>query len=311
MILVLWLFMAIIGMLLALGMVLSFYFTRRSQLGEVHSPDEYGLEFENIKIKTSDGLTLHGVWVPAAGSHKAVVILHGHGGSYDFDLYRAPDLQKAGFNVLLFDFRAHGRSEGKQMTFGYRERADITAAVEFLRQHGVKHIGLLGFSYGGIVAMLYAAENTDVEAVISDGGPARMRTAIAARVTEMGFANWLARAIAWLIIFMTSIRMGTSLFKYEPIRWVGHITPRPILFIHGDQDKYLPDFDELYAATRLPKEVWRLPNVGHTNASQFYPEEYTGRIIEFFKRKLRNKTLSLDEVKAPVNEANQAEKAHQ
>jgi pimeloyl-ACP methyl ester carboxylesterase len=215
-----------------------------------------------------------------------VIILHGHGTSYDFDVYRAAYLHEAGFNVLLFDFRAHGRSEGKRMTFGYKERRDVSGAIEFLHQKGIKHIGLLGFSYGGMVAMIFAADNPGLEAVISDGGPVRMRTAIASRGVEMGFPLWLTKPLAWLIISMTSIRLGVSLFQYEPIRWVGNISPRPIFFIHGDHDQYLPDFDELYAAARQPKELWRLPEAGHTTASQFYPEEHARRVIEFFKHYL-------------------------
>ena len=283
---ILWILLFIIVLFLTIGMVLSFYFTHRSQLGEAHSPDEYGLLFETIEFKTSDGLTLHGVWIPASGSTKAVIIMHGHGGSYDFDLYRAPSLHNAGFNVLLFDFRAHGRSEGKRMTFGYEERRDVLGAIEFLHSRGMQHIGLLGFSYGGIVSMLFGAEFPAVEAVISDGGPARMRTAIAARGVDMGFPLWLTKLLAWFIISMTSLRLGANLFQYEPIRWVGKISPRPILFIHGDYDQYLPDFDDLYEAAKPPKELWRLPDAGHTTASQLYPEEHSRRVVEFFDRYL-------------------------
>jgi len=283
----LWVLLFIIVFILAAGMVLSFYFTHRSQLGEVHSPEEYGLQFETITFKTSDGLTLHGVWIPAPGSNKAVIVMHGHGGSYDFDLYRAPSLHNAGFNILFFDFRAHGRSEGKRMTFGYEERGDVLGAVEFLHSRGMQHIGLIGFSYGGIVSMLFGAESDAVEAIISDGGPARMRTAIAVRGVEMGFPSWLTRPLAWMIISMTSLRLGANLFQYEPIRWVGKISPRPILFIHGDHDQYLPDFDDLYEAAKPPKELWRLPDAGHTTASQLYPEEHARRVVEFFSRYLR------------------------
>jgi pimeloyl-ACP methyl ester carboxylesterase len=283
---ILWLLLILILLILALGMVLSFYFTHRGKLGEIHSPDEYGLQFEPIEFKATDGLTLRGVWIPTSGADKAVIILHGHGGSYDFDLYRAPSLHEAGFNVLLFDFRAHGRSEGKRMTFGYDERGDMLGAIEFLHGRGIHHIGLLGFSYGGIVSMLFAAESPAIEAVISDGGPARMRTAIASRGVEVGFPLWFTKPLAWLIISMTSLRLGANLFQYEPVRWVGKITPRPILFIHGDHDQYLPDFDDLYEAAKPPKEVWRLPDAGHTTASQLYPEEHTRRVIDFFSRYL-------------------------
>jgi uncharacterized protein len=286
MIIILWLLIFFILVILTLGLGLSFFFTRRGQLGETHSPDEYGLEYETIEFKASDKLTLHGVWIPSSDSDKAVIILHGHGGSYDFDLYRGSPLQKAGFNVLLFDFRAHGRSEGKHMTFGYEERWDVLGAIEFLHTRGMHHIGLLGFSYGGIVSMLVTPDCPAVEAIITDGGPARMRTAIAARGVEMGLPLWLTRPVAWLIISTTSIRLGVNLFRYEPIRWVGKISPRPILFIHGDLDQYLPDFDELYAAAKMPKQLWRLPDAGHTTASQFYPEEHTRRVVEFFNRYL-------------------------
>jgi pimeloyl-ACP methyl ester carboxylesterase len=286
MIVILWLLLILILLILAIGLALSFYFTQRAQLGEVHSPDEYGSEFEAIELKTSDRLTLRGVWIPADGSDKAIVIMHGHGGSYDFDLYRAPALHAAGFNVLLFDFRAHGRSEGKHMTFGFEERRDVQAAIEFLHSRGMQRIGLLGFSYGGMAAMVSTPECADVEAVISDGGPARIRTAIARRGAELGLPLWLGKAISWLIIGVTSLRLGVNLFRYEPIRWVGKISPRPILFIHGDQDQYLPDFDELYAAANSPKELWRLPDAGHCTASQLYPEEHARRVNEFFQRYL-------------------------
>jgi pimeloyl-ACP methyl ester carboxylesterase len=286
MIILFWLLIIVFLLILVIGLVLSFYFTHRAQLSEVHSLDEYGMEFEAIELQTSDRLTLGGVWIPADGSDKAIVIMHGHGGSYDYDLYRAPALHTAGFNVLLFDFRAHGRSEGKRMTFGYEEQRDVLAAIAFLHKRGIRHIGLLGFSYGGMAAMISTPNSPDVEAVISDGGPARIRTAIARHAVELGIPLWLGKALAWLIISMTSLRLGVNLFRYEPIRWVGKIAPRPILFIHGNHDQYLPDFDELYAAARQPKELWRLPDAGHTTASQLYPEEHARRVIEFFQRYL-------------------------
>jgi pimeloyl-ACP methyl ester carboxylesterase len=282
MITILWILVIFVLVMLVMGLVLSFYFTHRGQLGETHSPNEYGLQYESIEFKATDGLTLRGVWIPAPGTDKAVISLHGHGGSYDLDVYRASALHEAGFNVLLFDFRAHGRSEGKHMTFGYEERRDVQGAIQFLHKRGIQHIGLLGFSYGGIVSMLVSPDSPDVEAIITDGGPARMRTAIAVRGVEMGFPLWLTRLFAWLIISITSLRLGVNLFHYEPIRWVGKITPRPILFIHGDLDQYIPDFDELYAAAKPPKELWRLPDAGHTTASQLYPEEHTRRVVEFF-----------------------------
>jgi pimeloyl-ACP methyl ester carboxylesterase len=283
---ILWILLIVAVLILAGGLALSFYFTQRGQLGETHSPDEYGLQFETIEFKATDGILLRGIWIPTPGSDKAVIILHGHGSSYDFDVYRAPALQEAGFNVLLFDFRAHGCSEGNFMTFGYKERWDVLGAIDFLHSRGMQHIGLLGFSYGGMASMLVAPICPDVEAVITDGGPARLWSGATAWAVERGVPLWFGKLLAWLFFSMTSLRLGTNLFQYEPIRWVGKISPRPILFIHGDNDQFLPDFDELYAASSEPKELWRLPEAGHTTASQLYPEEHTRRVIEFFRRHL-------------------------
>jgi pimeloyl-ACP methyl ester carboxylesterase len=286
MLVILWLVIAILLIALATGIGLSFYFTRRSQLGETHTPDEYGLEYKPIQFTARDGINLRGVWIPAKGSDRAVIYLHGHDSSHDFDIYKAVALHEIGFNVLLFDFRAHGRSDGKMMTYGYKERWDVLAAIEFAQGQGMNHIGLHGTSYGGLTAMLVVPICRNVEAVVSDGGPARLMTGAGAWADERGLPYWLTRAMAWLFFSLTSVRMGINIFKYEPIRWVSKISPCPILFIHGDHDLFCADFDELYAAAKEPKELWRLPEAGHTTASQLYPEEYTQRVTDFFSRYL-------------------------
>lgn len=283
--LALWLLVPV-GLLLAVGLGLSFYMTRRQPLTEIHSPAEYGLEFEEVDFKASDGLSLRGWWLPVSGSERAVVILHGHGGSMDWDIHRAPSLHAAGFNVFLFDFRAHGRSDGRLATFGYLERLDVQGAVEVLKRRGMKRIGLLGFSYGGMASMLAAPICPEVNAVITDGGPARMKTAILGRCVEANLPRGLAAFVTWLVVNATSLRLGVNLSCYEALRWVGQISPRPIFFVHGELDQYCPDFDELYAAASQPKELWRLPGVGHTQASETYPEEFRRRVVDFFNRSL-------------------------
>jgi len=273
-----------VSLVLGTGLGLSCYLTRRHSLSALHTPAEYGLEFEEVSFETADGLVLRGWWIPATGSDRAVIILHGHGGSMDWDVHRALPLHQAGFGVLLFDFRAHGRSQGRLATFGYLERRDVQSAVAFLKSRGVLRIGLLGFSYGGMAAMLAAPDCPDIQAVVTDGGPARLRTALVGRGIELGLPRWLAVPLAWIVVAITSVRLGVNLFNYEPVRHVGKIAPRPVLFIHGDLDPYCADFDALFAAAGVPKELWRLPDAGHTRASELYPEEFLRRVLDFFER---------------------------
>jgi fermentation-respiration switch protein FrsA (DUF1100 family) len=278
--------LALAGALLVTAWGLSLHMTHRQPLAEVHTPDRFGLSYEEVEFPATDGLLLCGWWIPAPGSDKAVAILHGHGGSMDTDVHRAPGLVAAGFNVLMFDHRAHGRSEGRRITFGYLEQRDALGAVRWLRLRGIRRTGLLGFSLGAVVSVLSAAACPDIAVVAADGAPVRMRTAMAARGVEWGVPRWLARLMAWLTLAVTSLRLRANLLRHEPVRCVGQIAPRPILFIHGDQDQYAPDFDELYAAARPPKELWRLSTAGHTTLSATHPDEHQRRVVSFFRQHL-------------------------
>jgi len=278
--------LALPALVLVVGLALSFYLTHRSRRGLVHTPQEYDLRAETVTVATPDGLRLNAVWVPAGGSRRAVAVLHGRGGSLDNDLHRAPFLHAAGFNVLLIDFRAHGRSPGRVATFGYLERRDVQGAVGFLKARGMQAIGLLGFSYGGMAALLAAPLCPEVKAVISDSGPARLRSAVAGQAVELGLPRWLGSALGTLGVALTSVRLGVNLFRYEPVRWVGRIAPRPVFLIHGELDPYLPDFAELVAAAGEPKQVWSVPGVGHTKVSEACPDEFHRRVLEFFERYL-------------------------
>jgi uncharacterized protein len=283
---VLWLLVILFGLFIAAGFGLSFYFTRRMKRTAFHTPAEYGLEAEYVTFLATDGLRLRGCWIPAPYSDRTVIILHGHGGSLDWDFHRAPSLHEAGFNIFLFDFRAHGLSEGHLATFGYLERRDVLGAIDYLKSCGQHRFGLMGFSYGAIASMLTTPLCDDVRACVLDGGPTRMRIALVGHGMELGLPHWLAVIFAWVTIIFVSVRLGVNHFAYEPIRWVGKISPRPILFVHGELDIFVPDFDELYAAAGEPKEAWREAGVAHTKVSEAFPEEFHRRMIEFFNRNL-------------------------
>ena len=285
----LWLVPALL-LLAPVGLCLFFSFqvTHRHTLEQARSPAEVGLAFEEVAFPARDGLVLRGWWIPAPGADRAIISLHGQGGSMDPDLQYLPDWHVAGFHVLMFDFRAHGRSPGQVSTVGYLERQDAQGAVDFVRARGIERIGFLGFSMGGMVAMLSAPLCPEVGAVVSDGAPARLWTGLAGRGLEWGVPPWLARPLGWLTIALTSLRLRVNLFRYEPVRSVGRISPRPLLLIHGDRDPYVrpAEFEALLAAARPPVEVWRVPEAGHRTVDQLYPEEWRRRVVGFFDRYL-------------------------
>jgi pimeloyl-ACP methyl ester carboxylesterase len=195
----------------ALGEGLSYRLTSRRAPNERRSPSEYGLTFEEIKFSSRDGLRLGGWWIPAKDSQRTVVFLHGHGGSMDPDVQYAPAMNAAGFNVMMFDFRGHGRSQGDFVSVGYLERQDALGALDWLAARGLERVGLLGFSMGGAVAMLTAPIAPQVRAIVSDGGIARLTSAVVGGLVEARVPRWAARPVAWLAVLFTSWRLSSSM----------------------------------------------------------------------------------------------------
>jgi len=283
----LWLIpLLLLVLVLALGEGISYRLTSRRAPNERRSPAEFGLTFEEIRFSSRDGLMLGGWWIPADDSPRTVVFLHGHGGSMDPDVQYAPALHAAGFNVMMFDFRAHGRSQGDFVSLGYLERQDVLGALDWLTARRLERVGLLGFSMGGAAAMLTAPIASQVRAIVSDGGIARMTSALVGGLVESHVPRWAARPVAWLAVLFTSWRLGANLFAYEPIRWVGKIAPRPVFFVHGGCDPYLApgEFEALVAAAGEPKQVWRVDEAPHREVDLTAPEEYRRRIVEYFDR---------------------------
>jgi fermentation-respiration switch protein FrsA (DUF1100 family) len=283
----LWLIpLLLIVLIFALAEGLSYRMTSRRAPNERRSPAEYGLAFEEIRFPSRDGLLLGGWWIPAKDSARTVVFLHGHGGSMDPDVQYTPAMHAAGFNVLMFDFRAHGRSQGDLVSDGYLERQDVLGALDWLAARGHESVGLLGFSMGGAVAMLTAPIAPQVRSIVSDGGIARITSALVGRLVESHVPRWAARPVAWLAVLFTSWRLGVNLFAYESIRWVGKVAPRPVFFIHGGRDPYLApgEFEALVAAAGEPKQVWRVAEAPHREVDLTAPEEYRRRIVSFFEQ---------------------------
>lgn len=274
-----------IGFVLVVGILLSFKLTHRSYLKEIGNPAETGLGFNNVSFSARDGVKLRGWYIPASKSTNTIIQLHGHSGSMDPDIHFASDFHKAGFNVLMFDFRAHGRSEGKICTFGYLERYDVLGAIDYVKSLNASWIALVGFSMGGMAAILTAPLTPDVNAVISDGSPARIRTAIKVWARNKRIPFWCAGLLADMAMLGASIRVGVDLSLYEPVHWVQRIAPIPLLLIHGEADEFCPDFNEMEAQAK-GAEIWREPDLGHVQISHELPDQYKLRVIKFLQKNL-------------------------
>lgn len=262
--------------------------TRRRSPDVTASPADYGLPFQEIAFESTDGVLLRGWFIPAQKAERTVIFCHGYGGSMDPDLQYAPWFHQAGYNVLMFDFRAHGRSQGQQVTMGCLERQDLLGALAYLASRGIRRVGVLGFSLGGAVAISTAPLSPAITAVVSDGGFAQLQHTVAAGMRERYRAGPLCDWLAGLIVRVAGWRLGVNLLACDPIRWVDKVSPRALFLIHGGQDPYVSvqDVRRLYHRAGEPKELWIVPEAGHRQVDQARPEEYRRRVLEFFDRYL-------------------------
>lgn len=256
-------------------------------------PAAWGLPFENVRIPTSAGLSLPGWYMPAEGSRKAVIFVHGHGGSLHEGMKYAPVLHRAGYNLLAFSLRRNlgNLGEGEAglyyATMGCLEKEDILAAVDFLaQQKGMQAIGVFGFSMGAAGSVLAMEEDHRIAAGIFNSPYANIEDQLA----EVGQRKYhLPRyPLLPLVVWVAGLRGGVDMDQCNPVDHVGAIAPRPIFIMHCTGDDYVafPHARRMFAAARAPKAFWAAPCNRHVQEWNQCRAEAEQRVVAFFNRTL-------------------------
>jgi hypothetical protein len=254
---------------------------------EDHTLADFDLPAEDVGFASRDGTRLAGWFVPAASSPApGIVLAHGHGRSFAELLPHARFLQRAGFAVLMFDFRSRGRSEGDAVTMGLYERGDLQAAVDALasrREVDASRIGAFGMSMGGVVTLLVAAEDERLGAVVAES-PYAEHEVIMTRALRH-FYHLPSFPFAPLAKALVERRLGESLGHLQPLPVVRRISPRPLLFIADGNDAVVgpEEARRLFEAAAEPKDCWFIPGADHARGWQAAQEEYERRVVAFFR----------------------------
>jgi fermentation-respiration switch protein FrsA (DUF1100 family) len=255
------------------------------------TPADLGLAYEDVSFNTSDGLELKGWFVPSPYSRAAVILGHGFTRSRQEMLDIAVMLNRNCYNVLLFDWRAHGESAGSRTTFGYEEVKDLAAALNYVANRpevDPEHIGVLGKSLGGVIAIRGAAALPQLKAVVSDSPFPSLQDTIEVSMQRHGpLGAWPLRNVA---LFLGTKTMGVDPDLVRPIDDIGKISPRPVLIMHGGRDELVPADSgaRLYAAAAEPKFLWYVPDAAHVQLSERYPQQYEARVAGFFDAALKD-----------------------
>ena len=258
---------------------------------------------EEVKFPSSlDGALLSGWFVPAQTREAIGTVLCCHGMSQNREqmLKWAESLWNSGFNVLLFDFRAVGESEGHKATGGFLEAHDVLGAVDYVasRYDCAHHrIGALGFSMGGSAAIMAAAEEPRICAVATYAAYATLNSAIAARC-RFHFGP-LGPVVDWGLKLAGRKHFHVQPDDIVPLHAVSSLSPRPLLLLHGDKDQIVPLYNahQLYESAGEPKALNVIKDgdhePDHPSTSVAHPT-----VVQFFRDHLAAYPRAHEEGKA-------------
>ena len=252
-----------------------FYHPTRDQYSTPESHRKNG-GVEEIWFLSRDGTRLHGWFLRSVGAAKAT-ILHFHGnagnlsGHVDFVSWLPPE----GYNVLVWDYRGYGNSEGSPSRAGIHE--DGLAALEYLRSRrdiDATRIVIFGQSLGGAVAL---------DAVASSD-----RKGIACVVVDSTFASYQrqANSVVGGTLFTIPFVWALVSESHSPGSRIGEISPVPVLVIHGTADDIVPFCigREVFDAAREPKEFWEIPEGEHIDALGYRALIWRPQLLEYLTR---------------------------
>ena len=245
---------------------------------------------EDVYIHSGDGFRLHAFMLAGAdgGAGNWAILCHGYNGSGAQTAGVAMEFQKRGYSVLMPDARACGESEGDYLGMGWPDRLDILDwADEINARFAPANIVLHGVSMGGATVMMAAGEvlPANVRAVVEDCGytsayeefryqlkglfglPAFPLMNFSSAVTRMWAGYWLEEADALAQVEKAKV---------------------PILFIHGEEDTFVPAamVQVLYDACPAEKQLLVVPGAGHGGAGTSDEALYWNTIDAFLAQHL-------------------------
>lgn len=245
-----------------------------------------GLEYEHVRVERAAGGALDAWFVPARGADRTIVICHGAGANKGNFIWFLPVLAHHGWNLVLFDFRAHGASSGRVCTFGITEKDDVRAIIDWLKRERAAEARVvvgLGSSLGAMALIRAAAEDSRVAAVVLDRFVSQREIALhhTRHVPLLG-AGLTYATLSWMSLLAGADFLGTSAEAA-----VAAFGDRPLLVVHGADDVLMPaaHSQRLYDAARGPREIWFGPGP-HSNILTTAPDEYSERLFDFLARTL-------------------------
>lgn len=233
----------------------------------------------------------HAVCVRAAqSSNKVAVLVHGYKDNCMGMIHIGYVYGRLGFNLLLPDLHAHGKSEGDAIQMGWEDRKDVmrwmaVADSLFRDSAATSRMMVHGVSMGAATAMCISGEALPpyVRGFVEDCGYTSVWEEFKAEMkTRFGLP---AFPLLHTTSLLCKLRFGWSFQEASPLRQIERCE-LPMLFIHGDADTYVPFsmLKSLYDAKQGAKELYVASHSAHALSYRDHPQEYAGRVAAFARK---------------------------
>ena len=238
-------------------------------------------------ITSYDDLKLHAYEIINENpTDKWAIVVHGYTSEGKLVSAKAKHLYDMGYNVLVPDLRGHGTSEGDYIGMGWHDRLDVVNWIDTtIKENPNAKIVLHGTSMGAATVLMVSGEElpSNVKAIIADCGYTSAWDEFTYQLDALfGLKPFPVMQLSNIV---TKIKSGYSLKDASALEQVKN-SKTPILFIHGDEDDFVPYsmMEELYDATSSEKEMITIEGAGHDDSYLVNPTLYWNTITEFLNK---------------------------
>jgi len=265
------------------------------------TPADSGLAFSVVPLAARDGTVLEGWWItPADGVRRpdlaVVVLAHAeddsaslaqHIGGKARMLRHAEYLHRAGFIVLLFDFRSYGGSTGTRTSGGYLEQQDLEGAIRLARERALgAPIAVLGEGMGATVGLAVTAQDPTVTCLVADSpNPTWDATLFAAPAIRESW--WTRLGVSSFASSFVASKFPEEFQGNKPVALAAAPLAgmRPVMLVFGREDESMPNTARVALAKALgPSNLtwaWSAPSARRLAVYDAAPADYEARVLEF------------------------------
>lgn len=222
-------------------------------------------------------------------TNKTIVIAHGFGGQKEWMSEYGQMFINLGYNVLMPDDQAAGKSEGKYIGFGWNDRKDYVRWInQLVKKDPSVEIAMFGVSMGGATTMMTSGEKLpkNVKAFIEDCGYDTVKNELDYQAKTMYNLPVVPRfPLVDVVSGISKIKAGYSYGEASSVKQLQK-NKLPMMFIHGDADTFVPTdmVYKNYEATKGPKELWIVSGAKHAQSFQKNPDLYTKKVKDFMDK---------------------------